>query len=48
MGAGVRWLVEIDDTILEIVFKGTIEWRGAGRDGSVVAGENIHFMIIFE
>jgi hypothetical protein len=46
--AWVGRLVQVDATILQILFQGSLERSGAGWDWSVVVGKNIHFMVIFQ
>ena len=48
MGTGVGRFVEIDDSVLQVVFKGPFKGSGACGDWSIVVGENVHFMVVFE
>jgi hypothetical protein len=38
MGAGIGGLVEVDDTVFQVLDKWPFEWGGAGGDGSVMFG----------
>jgi hypothetical protein len=48
VGAGVRWLIKVDDSVLEILFEWPFEWGGSCGDGCVVVGECVHLMIVLE
>lgn len=48
VGAGIGGLVEVDDTVLQVLLEGPLERGVSGGDGSVVSGEDIHEMVVFE
>lgn len=48
MGAGIGRLIKIDDTVFKIVLKRSFEGSRSSRDGSVVVGEYIHLVIVFQ
>jgi hypothetical protein len=48
MRAGIGWLIKVDYSVLEIIFKRALKWGRSCRDRCIVGRKNIHFMIIFE
>lgn len=48
VGAGVRGLVEVDHAVFQVLFQGTLQWRGARRDRRVVAGQDVHRLVVLE
>lgn len=48
MRAGVGWLVQVDDTVLQVILEWPFERSGAGGNGGVVVGEYVHLVIVLE
>lgn len=48
MGAGIGWLIQVDDSVFEILFKGTLKRSGSKRNRGVMSAEDIHLIIIFQ
>ena len=48
MGAGVGWLVHVDDTVFQVILEWPFEGSGAGGDGGVVVGQYVHLVIVFQ
>lgn len=48
MGGRIGRLVQVDDSIPDIIIKGAFERRMASRDRGVVTGADIELVVIFE
>lgn len=44
----VRGFIQIDAAILQIFFQWSFEWGWTGWDRSVMIGEYVHFIVVFE
>ena len=44
----VRGLVEVDDTVADVVYERTLERGVAGGDGSVVTGTDVEAVVVLE
>lgn len=48
VGGRVSWFVEINESVVDIVFDGSLEWRATRLQRCVVTCTNYHTMIILK
>jgi ABC-type cobalamin transport system permease subunit len=48
MGTGIGGLIQVDDTVFQVLFERPLERSGSSGNGGIVSGEDIHLVIIFE
>lgn len=48
VGGGVRGLVQIDDTVSDVIFDVALEGRATAGNGGVVTGTNVKLVVVLQ